>query len=255
MQIDFHTHGRLTKKSQYDTGFHRDMIAAARETGLDALVLSEHYNTTEYYVMYEEMAEAFEYRQEYYLIDGIKVFMGLEVDVAEGGHVILVAPREVILELRRGLDGHEEEGQFIAVKELLDRAEAHGCLTIAAHPYRAEGHLGTTVAPEQLARFDALDLNATDLFTRGQDVVYEEVKALSERLGNVVVTGSDSHYPVQLGSNRTVLPGDPETVAELRAAVRSGAFAIEVSELLDVKVFAARTAKAKLKAELVAAGG
>ncbi len=235
MQIDFHTHGRLTKKNEYEEAYFLSMVDAALESSLDALVLSEHFNTTHYYTMYEEMERAFVYEKGHYLIHGLKVFMGLEVDVEK---------------VRQALDGHTEPGQFVTLEQLLDLADAHDCLKIAAHPFRTPHHLAYTQDKAQLARFDALDLNATDIFTRDYETVYGEVSELARELGIVVVTGSDSHYPIQLGSNRTILPGDPNTASELRDLLRTGQFETQVSAILDIKVFAAKTTKAHIKSQL-----
>lgn len=251
MRIDFHTHGRLTKKSSYDQEYFINMIDAARESGLDAIVLTEHFNTSNYYLMYDEMEASFKYRKGHYFIHGIKVFMGLEVDVEEGGHFLLAADRETVLDIRQQLDEFTQKGHFIPFDQLMDLAQAHQCLTIAAHCYRGPAHLGHTLEWSQLQRFDALDLNATDQFLNGRHQVQDEVEALAAALSIGVVTGSDSHYPVQLGSNWTEVDGEPNNVDELRDLIRAGHNRLGFSEILEVKVFAARTTKAHLKSQLV----
>ncbi|MDU4750018.1 MAG: PHP-associated domain-containing protein, partial [Clostridium butyricum] len=55
-----------------------------------------------------------------------------------------------------------------------------------------------------LKRLHALDLNATDIYSRGLEIVENEVENLSQELNISYVTGSDSHYPIQLGSVRTI---------------------------------------------------
>lgn len=253
MWIDFHTHGRLTKKASYDKAYFLQMVDTAIEVGLDAIVLSEHFNTSEYYLMYEEMKEAFFYTGDYYDIHGLKVFMGLEVDVKGGGHVLLIAKREEILTIRRALDLHIEKDSFIELEALLDLANAHQAIVIGAHPFRGDKGLAKTQDLKQLARMDAFDLNATDIHLRGKETVVNELSAFSKQLAKPILTGSDSHYPVQLGSVRTKIADTVATVEDLAKAILSNEVELEVSPLLDVKVFAARTAKVELKRRLLEA--
>lgn len=250
MKIDFHTHGRLTKKSKYDSQYFLAMVHAARESGLDSIVLSEHFNTDEYYFMYDALEEQFHYEEDYYAIDGVKVFMGLEVDVAEGGHVILINTRRAILAIRQGLDPYTEKSDFISADALLDLADRYDSIKIAAHPFRGPAHLGHRLTDTQLQRFDALDFNATDVFSRGRAVVANELEILAERLDLVIVTGSDSHYPVQMGSNWTQLEPNIERISDLRNIIREGFCTTHLSEILEMKVFAAKTTKAHLKQRL-----
>ena len=109
MWIDFHVHGRLTKKSDFDIKYFIKEIEFAKESGLDAIILSEHFNTKNIYLMYDEMRENFYYDTGHYLIDGFKVFTGLEIDVENGGHVILASNRDNILDVRKKLDEFTEE--------------------------------------------------------------------------------------------------------------------------------------------------
>ncbi|WP_274520405.1 hypothetical protein [Paenibacillus beijingensis] len=41
MNFDFHTHGKLTKSVPFSLDYFKDMIAEARENGLQALALTE----------------------------------------------------------------------------------------------------------------------------------------------------------------------------------------------------------------------
>lgn len=247
MNVDFHVHGKLTKKSDFDLDFFSSTVACARECGLDAFVLSEHFNTKDFYGMYEQLERRFYHVGDAYLIQGLRVFTGMEVDVAGGGHVIVVANREKLLALRRKLDDHTTEEAFIRLSDLLEAAEQHQCLTIGAHPFRGE-HLLARQDAAQLARLDALDFNATDVFTQGREAVQRDVEELAQRLGVNVVTGSDTHYPVQLGSVKTILIRDCPTVADMRLLIRAGALSAVISPALVCRVFAAKTAKAQLKA-------
>ena len=128
-------------------------------------------------------------------------------------------------------------------------AEEFNCLTIGSHPFRGEHPLALNQEFEQLKRLNALDLNATDIFNKGLEETQIEVLELAQKLGNHVVTGSDSHYPVQLGSVRTNLNRDCSTIEDIKKCIENGEYYREISKVLDIKVFAAKTTKKYLKAK------
>lgn len=247
MWIDFHVHGKLTKKRTFQLDYLLSAVAYAKEIGLNAFVLTEHFNTKDFYQMYETIKAAFPYTNDHYVIDGFKLFTGLEIDVANGGHVLVAAPRDNILTLRRQLDLCLTQDRFISFKNLLDMAETLDCLTIGAHPFRGEHPLALKQDVKQLKRLDALDLNATDIFNKGLEETQKEVFALAKALNLRVVTGSDTHYPLQLGSVKTNLLQECTTVAEIRQCLRKGNYRTFVSDTLEMKVFASKTTKSYLK--------
>lgn len=252
MWIDFHVHGKLTKAIEFDINYFLKEIDYAKEIGLDSFVLSEHFNTDNYYAMYDELKENFEYIYDYYLINDFKVFMALEVDVQDGGHVIILSSRENIFKLRKQLDGYTNKGSFIPFKLLLDYAEELNAIKIGAHPYRGEHPLAKKQDLEQLKRLDALDLNAKDVYNKGLDLASSELNSLSNELNIPIITGSDTHYPTQLGSIKTNLGKDCCTIEDIRHCINNNKYKIEVSKTLDIKVFSANTTKKLLKAKLTA---
>ena len=89
MRLDFHTHGKLAKKLPFSTAYTDWLFGEARAAGLDALCLTEHFNTLEFAGVYGYIAsvsrrtgDALE------LENGLKIFPGMETDVAEGGHIL-----------------------------------------------------------------------------------------------------------------------------------------------------------------------
>ena len=102
MRLDFHTHGKLAKKLPFSTAYTDWLFGEARRAGLDALCLTEHFNTLQFADVYGYIAsvsrrtgDALE------LENGLRVFPGMETDVAEGGHILSIGPLEAILELNR----------------------------------------------------------------------------------------------------------------------------------------------------------
>ena len=113
MRLDFHTHGKLAKKLPFSTAYTDWLFGEARRAGLDALCLTEHFNTLQFADVYGYIAsvsrrtgDALE------LENGLRVFPGMETDVAEGGHILSIGPLEAILELNRRLEPHKERGTF-----------------------------------------------------------------------------------------------------------------------------------------------
>ena len=52
MRLDFHTHGKLAKKLPFSTAYTDWLFGEARRAGLDALCLTEHFNTLQFADLY-----------------------------------------------------------------------------------------------------------------------------------------------------------------------------------------------------------
>ena len=60
MYFDFHTHGKLAKKLPFSTDYTDWLFDQAKRSGLDALCLTEHFNTLhfdEIYVYLDRISE------------------------------------------------------------------------------------------------------------------------------------------------------------------------------------------------------
>ena len=57
MNLDFHTHGKLAKKLPFSTQYTDWLFDAAKAAGLDALCLTEHFNTLEFDRLYRYLQE------------------------------------------------------------------------------------------------------------------------------------------------------------------------------------------------------
>ena len=127
--------------------------------------------------------------------------------------------------------------------------EKYECLMVGSHPYR-ETHKLYLQPKNLLARLHALDLNSTDIYGRDLKTVEKEVKSLSEEINVPYITGSDSHYPIQLGSVKTIFNKDVYTIRELKELIREKQYKIEVSKSLRLKVFSAKITKEYIKRDL-----
>ncbi|OXM84847.1 PHP domain-containing protein [Paenibacillus rigui] len=249
MIIDFHTHMKLTKKVAFSLEYFRKSIEEAKESGLTALTLTEHFNTYRFGDMYDALDQEYAYHGDCYDVDGFKVFTGMEIDVKEGGHILFVGNRQAIRDIRRQLDGHETEDRFIGLETLFRIGEPYDLLKTGAHPFRESNPLHH-VAAELLMQFDCFDLNGKDMYKYGVDTMREQVLKFGSQLGVPVVGGSDTHHPMQFGCVVNHLDEACTTVAELKRSVQQGRYRIDISPCLATKVKAANTIKKMLKANL-----
>ena len=192
MKIDFHTHGKISKKVSFSLDYFMEMVNSAKDNGLDAFALTEHFNTHQFSDVYDTLDKEFPYVDDYYEVNGVKVFPGMEVDIKETGHILFVGRREDIRGLHMKLTPYLDKDHFIPFHLLLEEASEFNFIKIGAHPFRDSTplhHLERAL----LSRLDAFDLNGKDLFKQGISVAKEKVFPFAEELGLPVVGGSDTH--------------------------------------------------------------
>ena len=99
MFIDFHTHGKLAKKLPFSTEYTDWLLKEAKDSGLDAICLTEHFNTLQFDELYGYLMKKCR-REEDTLVtsDGLRIFAGMETDINEGGHILSIGTPETILE-------------------------------------------------------------------------------------------------------------------------------------------------------------
>ena len=144
MYLDFHTHGKLAKYLPFSTEYTDWLLGEAKAAGLDAICLTEHFNTQQFDTLYgyiaargEKAGDAFVFEE----MGGLKVFPGMETDIAEGGHVLCAGPMEAIREMNRRLAPHKTRGTFLPAAELFALFDEYPVLVGAGHPFREGGHI------------------------------------------------------------------------------------------------------------------
>jgi histidinol phosphatase-like PHP family hydrolase len=252
MLIDFHTHGKLAKHLPFSAKYMRWLFAEARHSGLDALCLTEHFNTLGFEELYRYIAETFPKEGDSFLCDGLRVFPGMEVDIHEGGHTLLVGTMADILSLHTRLLPCMEKGGFLPFKDLLSLVEEYPVIFGAAHPFRAGSNI-PALPPDLLVRFHFLDLNGKDII-EGCDTAKSQVCSLASVLGLPVVAGSDTHHPFQYGSICNNFQKECVTVNALGDTLREGSYACRISPHAAFQVKAAGLLKRALK-EIYALSG
>lgn len=253
MRLDFHTHGKLAKKLPFSTAYTDWLFSEARQAGLDALCLTEHFNTLQFDELYRYLSSVSRRTQDVLeLSNGLRIFPGMETDVAEGGHILSIGPLEAILELNGRLEPYKEKRKFLPFAQLMDLFEEYPVLVGCGHPYRAPGHV-PELPEEQLRRLQFLDLNGKDLAldrSRTKELTY----ALGQRLNIPVVSGSDTHQAVQYGCVTTVFERTCTSVSALKAEMDAGRYQIQQADSAAFQVRTACLLKRSLK-EIHALGG
>lgn len=253
MYLDFHTHGKLAKKLPFSTVYTDWLFREAKDAGLDALCLTEHFNTLQFDELYGYLMKTCRREGDTLATEsGLRIFSGMETDIAEGGHVLSVGTPEKILELNRRLAPYKEKGSFLPFQKLMDLFEEYPIIVGAGHPFREGGHI-PELPEEQLRRFHFLDLNGKDV-AQDQEGTEEKTYHLGKLLGIPVVSGSDTHQAVQYGCIRTKFQKDITTVDGLYEEMKKGAYEIVVSDCASFQVRTAGLLKKALK-EIYASGG
>lgn len=248
MKIDFHTHGKWSKNIEFSYSYYLEMMKEA-SCYLDAVVLTEHFNTLNFDRIFEVLDREAPYKEGYYVVEGVKVFPGIEVDVAEGSHILVIGGRESVMAVSSQLDWYRKSGDFIPLESLLDLSEELQCLTIGAHPYREENPL-FQVDGSLMRRLDALDINGRDLHKYGLNMA-QKVQQLADRVELPAITGSDTHHPLQFGCVVNVLDDECVNAAQLKEAIRGRRYRYMISDNLHEKVGSAEAEQLKYKKELL----
>lgn len=242
MKIDFHTHVKISKDSEFMPEYLQEMLKEAKAAGLDAIAMTEHFNTKKFMDVYDYLNAHFPYHEDYYEVEGLKIFPGMEVDVKEIGHILIVSKKEVIINLFEKLVPHLEEDNFIPINELLDLAQSPKTIIIGGHPFRPSTPL-THHSLEQLKRLDALDLNGKDLYSIGIKENQEKVYGFANCLELPVLAGSDTHQFFQYGSVLNEFTDNCTTITELKQAIQNKTYTIHISRDLHLKVRSATLTK------------
>ena len=100
MYIDFHTHGKLAKRLPFSTAYTDWLFGEAKGAGLDALCLTEHFNTLQFDQVYGYLLDKYDREGDTLVTEqGLRIFAGMETDIAEGGHILCVGiPEEILVE-------------------------------------------------------------------------------------------------------------------------------------------------------------
>jgi hypothetical protein len=253
MLIDFHTHCKLAKKLPFSTEYTDWLFRQANSSGLDTLCLTEHFNTLQFEEIYAYISSICRQDGDSLLLsEGLRLFPGMETDIAEGGHILTIGSMETILELNGILTPYKQKEHFLPFNQLMDLFDRYPVLVGAAHPFR-EGSNIPGLPFEQLTRLKFLDLNGKDVAInrqRTEQLTY----AFGEKLKKPVVGGSDTHQAVQFGCIHTNFLNTCTTIQELHQEMNAGHYEIHIQPEAAFQVKTAGLLKRALK-EIHALGG
>lgn len=245
MTIDFHTHGKLAKKLPFSTDYTKHLFQQAKASGLDALCLTEHFNTIGFDQIYAYIAQNYEQIQDCFMVEGVKVFPGMEVDIAEGGHILVLGQLESILAMNKALEPYKQKDNFLSFSALIELSSKYKVILGAAHVFREGGHIAEQPI-ELLKQLSFVDLNGKDYATK-REAAKQEVTEFSEKLNLPIVGGSDTHQYFQYGCIWNVFEKECITINELEQAINNGEYEIEISASIEFKVETATILKRALK--------
>ncbi|NUM45095.1 MAG: histidinol-phosphatase [Anaerolineales bacterium] len=249
MNIDFHFHASLSKKTGFLPEHFENSLHEARRIGLTCIGLTDHFNVFNFEAIYEFLDATYPYQGAYYDADGLRLFPGMEVDVAEGPHLLLVGEREQVYYFHRQLAGFKEKGHHIPIAQYFERQAGLSFLNIFAHPFRP-GREAMRVPVEYLANFHAFDLNGKDMYTLGREN-QADVYDLAATHHRKVTAGSDAHHFHQLGCVYNQFHHPLNNVQEIIQYIETGEYTIYVDEALEEMVQTAERVKSGIKANWI----
>ena len=194
-KFDHHLHtARYSPDSILDPA---ELIARAREVGLDGVVITEHDHQWAADELAELNAKA----------GGLVVLSGAEISTREGHFLVY------------GLPDLAEVPPGVTLGDLLKLVRRHDAAIVAAHPFRWDQDFDALVR-EHGPAFDALE--------RASNNVTPETRRETERVlrehPSMGATGSsDGHDRGPVGCYYTEFPGPIRTIGDFAAALRARA--------------------------------
>jgi predicted metal-dependent phosphoesterase TrpH len=192
MKFDHHLHtARHSPDSSIDP---YQLIARAREIGLDGVVITEH----DYQWQDDELSELAARAAP------LRVFSGAEISAREGHFLVY------------GLPSLDEAEPGITLAELLRVVRAHKAAIVAAHPFRWDQPFEAIVA-EHGPAFDALELVSKNVTAETR----RRTEALLRRHAMGATGSSDAHEIASLGCYFTEFDLSIATIHDFAAALRA----------------------------------
>ncbi len=235
MTIDFHVHGKITNKFPFDKEKFLLIIEEAKSQGIDSLSVTEHFHSKNFLEGYEFLNENYQQIEDYYNVNGFKIFYGMEVTTKQNLDILIVGNPSLILNLRTEIINNLNKRKFIDINELFKVCNPNELLIIIAHPYRNH-----TVFPkldkQVLSKIDAIELNAKDLYKNGIENMKKKVQDLANILNLPIVCGSDAHHFIQMGSVKNVFDLDFNSIKGIKKTIKKGKYHVKISQDLSIRV-------------------
>ena len=210
MLIDLHAHSSGISgccRIPYDA-----VVRAARDRGLDGIVLTNHYfkayvTDGDFSAFAKRYTEEFRLTKAYADTVGMKVFFGAEVTMEQydRAHILLYGITEQWLEENPCLFDWTQE-------ELYSKVKAVGGIVVQAHPYRGKKHLLDT-------RFlDGVEVNCHPLY---QNSYFGDMLEIAKENGFLLTCGGDYHADTYRPKCGVYLPDELQSAADLAEYLRN----------------------------------
>lgn len=228
MYIDLHVHSKITRNIEFNLKHFEKICKVAKFNGLTAIALTEHFDVINFKDVYEKIKEKYEYKYDYFDVNGLKVFSGIEIDVKGNANLLVIGNLENVYELRDMFPEEISEEDYIEINELNRIAKEKNMLIIGAHPFRKK-HPLYTYDRLYVTGLDAVELNGKDILLK--DKMYE----YAEDLNMPIVAGSDAHTIFQIGTVKTHIEKECKTAMELKEEIINNRFNIKISKFANLK--------------------
>ncbi|MCL2570350.1 MAG: PHP domain-containing protein [Firmicutes bacterium] len=235
--IDFHVHGKLKSSFPFCEKAFYEKIKEAKGAGLNAFALSDHSHAVDFLEKSDYMYKNYELVDDCFIVDGFKIFSGVEITTKEELDIVVIANPSFIRELQPKVP----KGISLANLIML-LPHGNDILIFLAHPFRNHSDF-PTVDKKTFLNFDAVELNATDLATFGESENRQQVENLANELKLKIVGGSDTHFSIQCGSIRNVFEKDITKIRDLKGEIFAYSFTIEIDATLTTRVKSAAIIK------------
>ncbi len=246
MKIDFHIHGKLSSKIPFDKEEFINKINEAKSNGIDSFALTEHCHADNFMEEYKFLEDNYKYVNDYYDINGFKVFIGMEVTTNEGLDILIIGNREYIVELKKKVEITKMKQKFISIPDLFNILDCSNLLIIIAHPFRK--HINFPIIDKNIIeKIDAIELNAKDLYNNGINEMKNKVNELGKLLKVPITGGSDSHHFIQISSIKNNFNVECNTIREIKSEIKSNNFRVEISDDLEIRVKSSKIIKKLIK--------
>lgn len=245
MNIDFHTHGKLAKALPVNEKYLKWMFDECKETSLDAICLTEHFNTKAFKDLYKLVYNNSEKDGDCLIFNGLKIFPGMEVDILEGAHILVLGKFEDIIDLNEKLEAHKTKESFLPFDDLMALLEPYDLIIGGAHPFRSNGAI-PRMTKDQLEKLDFIDLNGKDTALEGEDNI-EKIKAFAKNISKPILCGSDTHQAFQYEVVYNEFENTVNNFKDLRKEIENGRYKLKISATIKDQVKAANLLKKALK--------
>lgn len=156
-RIDFHLHAKASKRFPFSLAYFWLTVQQARNTNLDAFVLTEHFHAPDFWTVYDVLCQTVPYENGVlHLGAGLRALTGAELGIAEGCDLLLMGTLDQLGRFSQRLAASPVTGYKPSFAEAVTAARRCGLFVTGAHMFRPRKELGK-VGLAALRQLDALE--------------------------------------------------------------------------------------------------